>query len=217
MSLRERRKEETKSKLLGAARTAFAERGYQAAKTSEIAKDAGVAEGTLFNYFPTKAELFLAAMLPRREPESIRELKAGQPVAAKPPAAEAPSASRWAEAAVAIIDANLRGLAELEKGLQREFIALFYTARSGETAALTAFDQRIAEQVAAFFLTEKQVFPEALSAFDVNLPTECICALTLANYTLYVMEETMTYPELLSRTRRHIEFALAGHAIGGRG
>ena len=46
--------------LLSAATRVFAERGLTAAPTSEISKQAGVAEGTLFTYFKTKDDLINA-------------------------------------------------------------------------------------------------------------------------------------------------------------
>jgi AcrR family transcriptional regulator len=46
--------------ILAAATRLFAERGLTAAPTSEISKEAGVAEGTLFTYFKTKDELINA-------------------------------------------------------------------------------------------------------------------------------------------------------------
>ena len=49
--------EEKRSALLAAATNAVALSGV-AASTLKIAKDAGVAEGTLFRYFPTKDDLF---------------------------------------------------------------------------------------------------------------------------------------------------------------
>jgi AcrR family transcriptional regulator len=45
--------------LVGAARV-FAKKGYHKATTKEIAKTAGVAEGTIYNYFSNKRELLLA-------------------------------------------------------------------------------------------------------------------------------------------------------------
>ena len=50
--------------LIDAARAVFLERGF-AATTAEVAERAGVSEGTLFNRFKTKAELFQAAMHPQ--------------------------------------------------------------------------------------------------------------------------------------------------------
>jgi len=46
--------------ILEAATRLFAERGLTAAPTSEISKQAGVAEGTLFTYFETKDDLINA-------------------------------------------------------------------------------------------------------------------------------------------------------------
>ncbi len=46
--------------LLAAAQKVFARRGYHDARTSEIALEAGVAEGTLYNYFSSREDLFLS-------------------------------------------------------------------------------------------------------------------------------------------------------------
>jgi len=52
--------EDKRNAILDAATRLFAERGLTAAPTSEISKQAGVAEGTLFTYFKTKDELINA-------------------------------------------------------------------------------------------------------------------------------------------------------------
>lgn len=52
--------------IIDAARAVFLERGF-AATTAEVAERAGVSEGTLFNRFRSKAELFQAAMRPHFE------------------------------------------------------------------------------------------------------------------------------------------------------
>src|SRR3979411_2536432 len=51
------KREDKRNAILDAATRVFAERGLTAAPTSEISKEAGVAEGTLFTYFKTKDEL----------------------------------------------------------------------------------------------------------------------------------------------------------------
>ncbi len=50
----------TRGKLIRAARTLFARRGYAAVSTEEIVRRAGVTRGALYHQFPTKQELFLA-------------------------------------------------------------------------------------------------------------------------------------------------------------
>jgi AcrR family transcriptional regulator len=52
--------EDKRNAILEAATRLFAERGLAAAPTSEISRQAGVAEGTLFTYFETKDDLINA-------------------------------------------------------------------------------------------------------------------------------------------------------------
>src|SRR5256714_15546378 len=44
----------TRQTILRTARRLFAENGYEATRTRDIARAAGIASGTLFNYFQTK-------------------------------------------------------------------------------------------------------------------------------------------------------------------
>jgi len=59
MSLRERKKRETLAAIRQAAARLFAERGYGDTRTRDIAREAGIATGTLFNYAPTKEAVVL--------------------------------------------------------------------------------------------------------------------------------------------------------------
>jgi len=51
--------EDKRDRIIAAATTEFATRGYEQANTNRIAKDAGISVGALFKYFPTKADLSL--------------------------------------------------------------------------------------------------------------------------------------------------------------
>lgn len=55
---------EKQQKILTAAIDTFSEKGFAASSTSEIAKKAGVAEGTIFRHYKTKKELLLAIVTP---------------------------------------------------------------------------------------------------------------------------------------------------------
>lgn len=52
------KKELTRKKILEASLKLFSEKGFIGATTKEIAKEAGIAEITLFRHFPTKESLF---------------------------------------------------------------------------------------------------------------------------------------------------------------
>src|SRR5215475_1498109 len=65
-------------RILEAARSVFLEQGI-AATTAEVAKRAGVAEGSIFKRFATKVDLFKAAMaIDFEDPEFIRTLLAAR-------------------------------------------------------------------------------------------------------------------------------------------
>ena len=67
----------------------FAERGFDATSTRQIAKEVGIAEGLIFHYFPTKASLLAAILEDRLEGRRafrarlrpLLEDAGGQPVA----------------------------------------------------------------------------------------------------------------------------------------
>ncbi len=63
---RQQRKESViklrRRQILEAAFRVFSEKGFNAATTAEIARNAGVAEGTIYNYFQNKRELFITVI-----------------------------------------------------------------------------------------------------------------------------------------------------------
>lgn len=60
----DRKKTDKQLKILKAAVETFAEKGYSASSTSEIAQRAGVAEGTIFRHYKTKKDLLFSIIAP---------------------------------------------------------------------------------------------------------------------------------------------------------
>lgn len=59
-SRREQKKRATRQAILAAAMDLFAERGYEATSIGALARAAGVGKGTIYGYFRTKEDIFLA-------------------------------------------------------------------------------------------------------------------------------------------------------------
>src|SRR6266545_457333 len=60
--LRARKKERTRELIAQTARRLFLERGFDAVTVAEVARAADVSEKTVFNYFPTKEDLFYSRL-----------------------------------------------------------------------------------------------------------------------------------------------------------
>jgi Transcriptional regulator len=69
MGLRETKKLATRQQIAGVAMRLFAMKGFDHVTVSEIAAEAGVSVKTVFNYFPTKEDLFFDEV-----PERLRRI-----------------------------------------------------------------------------------------------------------------------------------------------
>src|ERR1051325_3311069 len=80
--LRERKKQQTRQLIADTARRLFAERGFEAVRVAEVAREADVSEATVFNYFQTKEDLFYSGLEAFEEQllTTIRERPAGESV-----------------------------------------------------------------------------------------------------------------------------------------
>ena len=95
----------TRQRILEAAGQRFAAKGFEASTTRDIADAAGIASGTLFNYFATK-EVILASL--------AAEALAG---ARREPAGDTAAAGPFEEDLFALVATGLRALRPLRKHL----------------------------------------------------------------------------------------------------
>ena len=80
MGLRELKKEQTRQLIAGTAWRLFADRGFDKVTVAEIAREAQVAEATVFNYFH-KEDLFYSRFenLSARLADAVRDRDPGDP------------------------------------------------------------------------------------------------------------------------------------------
>lgn len=85
---RERPANDKRERILSAAERVFARRGFFAARVSEIAKDAGVADGTIYLYFKSKDDLLISWFEMRMAQVNVALRAAVSAVAGAPPRAQ---------------------------------------------------------------------------------------------------------------------------------
>ncbi|MGO9507155.1 MAG: TetR/AcrR family transcriptional regulator [Mycobacterium sp.] len=81
VGLRDRQKQERGQRIVKAAEKLFARKGYVEVAMEDVAARAGLAVGTIYNYFPSKSALLLAIV--RRETQSL--LASGRKILEDPP------------------------------------------------------------------------------------------------------------------------------------
>jgi len=81
VGIRKRQKEQRPGQILEAAFAEFSEKGYAGARVVDVARRVGVTKGTVYFYFPTKADLFKAVVRTHLQPifERIEKLSAEDP------------------------------------------------------------------------------------------------------------------------------------------
>src|SRR5207244_6153753 len=91
----------TRARVLAAAEQRFATFGYRRTGIAEIARDAGVAAGTLYRYFDNKEEIFRAVMRALQDSWIARAR-----TAVAPPGTAMERLNRLGEASVALNQEN---------------------------------------------------------------------------------------------------------------
>lgn len=204
MGRREQKKLETRRTLLAKAHELFAAKGYQTVTTAEIARAAGIGEGTLFNYFNTKGDLFVASMMP--------EASNGSPSNA---VLDETSPAELALAVVAVIDRELSQLAHVRKPILQNYFAVVYGGGLSEglqaRKGLFAADERMLKQVADLLHSQKAAHPTRLEKLDADMAAACIFSCVTSLFSQYVLLEQIEYEEFRRAMQDQIRFLLTGH------
>jgi len=150
-------KQETRERILQAAKRLFREQGFDTTTTRDLAREAGIAAGTLFNYFPSKEAIALDLILRGLD----RALLAHEKRAAPPGSLE--------EDLFGLIAADLRGLRELRPLLPPVLETCLGASRRGDGGNEGAEALRVRQLAVAGRLAERHGAGEAFSAVAQQL------------------------------------------------
>lgn len=198
--LRERQKAEREGRILRAAEYLFGRRSYAETGMEDVARRARVAVGTIYNYFPSKADLVLALL--RRETGDT--LAAGEAVLAR--AVETDDAESCVHA---LFDVYVELLARHEREQLRELLAA--ALASPETVGRAAFemDLRLLAQLRELLA---RLFARDLLAADVDTGQAALLLYTVYASWLfaYAASDDVSLETLRAQVRSGVALALRG-------
>jgi AcrR family transcriptional regulator len=166
--------EQRRSSILHAARAVFARQGYANTVVDDIATQAGIAKGTLYLYFPSKEQIYLAALT-----EQARQLQADSRAAMK-------AASTWQDKLKAYLQVRMHYFE-----VHQDFLRIYMTEFRGMcmhgkplTAEFIHLVQEGESQLA-------QIFAAAAARGEIRPIDPDLAALTVSDITRGLMERRL--------------------------
>ena len=145
MGLRELKKRQTRELIADTAWRLFADRGFERVTVAEVARQAQVAEATVFNYFPTKEDLFYYRLetFEAGLVEAVAAREAGEPALA--------AVRRYLLASGGLLTQAAAGDADARQRLRtvNRVIAASPALQAREQQAIARSTNRLAELLAA--------------------------------------------------------------------
>jgi AcrR family transcriptional regulator len=198
VGLRDRQKLERQRRIVKAAAKLFARKGYAAVAMEDVAERAGLAVGTIYNYFPSKSALLLAII--RRESESL--LARGRKILDEPPRDPVAAAAEFTEI---FLDDFTRD----DRRLWRELFGAAIADPSVVGRRLFEGDARLVSQLAALL---EQYRGNGVLASDMEpLPAATVIyGVCFTWMTAYLMNEQITAEMVRHEIRRGTAIAMRG-------
>jgi AcrR family transcriptional regulator len=189
--LRQRKKEETRRNILMAAQTLFLQKGYVGATTSEMAALAGIAEGTIFNYFSSKAEILVSLFYQafRRDAYEFGAFDAND--------------GNLLDGIVRFLDYYLSPAREMKKSLMREVFSISFQHTSESRyifQQMEELDRTIGRELKSYLA---QLQREQVLAEQVNISEflEVFYGIVMYLFSKFVIIDEVRYEDLLGELR----------------
>lgn len=198
MGHRDQQKLERERRILKAAEKLFARKGYAETAMEDVAASAGLAVGTIYNYFPSKSALLLAIV--RRETESL--LARGRKLLDDPP--RDPAA-----ASCAFTEIFLEDFTRDDRRLWRELFGAAIAEPSILGRRLFDGDAQLVSQLASLL---EQYRSNGVLASDIEpIPAATVLyGVCFTWMTAYLMNDAISIEMVRNEIRRGTAIAMRG-------
>ncbi len=199
MGLREQKKQKAQDSILQNAGNLFLTKGYAGTTLEEIAARAEIGVGTLYNYYDSKAEVFLAVMADKMD-FSVEEID-----------------GLLGDAEADMVDLILKFIREAAKPfllISNEIWQELLSAALGVTKPENVLLQRLIQVDNQFMSQLEKCFDHLINqgAIASNYPTKqaagVIYSIILSQFIFYIYDKGMTGEQFIKSTEAQITFVL---------
>ena len=198
--LREDKKQQTQINIMEAAKKIFSEKGFQKASMAEIAKDAGVGTGTIYNYFSSKGALLLRIFT--EEAEQMKKQNDQLFAAA--------SEVGLVDSVIGALHQFTEFFSHYSKSFWRDLFHVM-TEEVEESIRLRqglfGIDEEMMKWIMSMIENESDCF---LVSFHSEEAAYAIYSAAMTDTMLYIYSESMTHEQYKEQISRHIRFLFDG-------
>ncbi len=193
--LREKRKNESRERILAASKEVFFTKGYSNTTIEEIAEKAGIGVGTVYNFFKTKADILISVVAGEAGAENYQLEDIGL------------------EQGIIDIVMNFTWqsfgkLKYLNKKVWKELLSAVFSLQKSENRlfkGLTSLDFKYIEKLKALLLDLRERGALALD-YDIDSASMAVYGTFLTQFLLYIYSDEMTLEQLERGIRRQVGF-----------
>jgi len=197
--LSKEKQQQVREKILQVAYPLFMEKGFEQTRTRDISEAAGIAEGTLFNYYPSKESLFLECMADHYDASETPAAFSSEPGASAVEQVTSFMLHRF-QSYFLLPRGVLKEMASLILKLSRKKPSVFQKLLAADFKAVGELEK----------LLETLVEKKLLLPCDTELAASVLFSFVVYDYLSYLYVKDQTKEQTLRVIREKIAFALAG-------
>lgn len=203
---RKSKKEVLNNQIVSSAKAIFREYGYEAATISMISKHACIGRGTIYNYYKSKADLFVTVVLENREAFRFNE---------KELKAEISETTQPLKTLQDLLISSITNYRDLSKKIWIDILGASISNQNDRgylKKEITSFSRLIEENFEKVFevFARHRMLPRGIDCKDAS---RCMHNIVVSETVSYLLFDNMTYEEYIENLRKAVAFTFHGKFI----